>query len=109
MSDDEPTREAIDHSTGPVLLEFGAKWCGHCRAIAPQVAAVLKKYPEVRHIQVEDGPGQPLGRSFGVKLWPTFVFLQDGREVARAVRPGVGEVRKGLDAIAGTGDQAFSP
>jgi len=28
-----------------------------------------------------------LGRCFGVKLWPTFVFLRDGAEVARLVRP----------------------
>jgi thioredoxin 1 len=37
---------------------------------------------------VEDGSGRPLGRSFGVKLWPTLIFLADGREVARLVRPG---------------------
>ena len=30
---------------------------------------------------------QPLGRSFRVKLWPTLVFLRDGEEVARLVRP----------------------
>jgi len=36
---------------------------------------------------VEDGRGRPLGRSFGVKLWPTLVFLKDGQEVARLVRP----------------------
>ena len=28
-----------------------------------------------------------LGRSFRVKLWPTLVFMRDGREVARLVRP----------------------
>jgi thioredoxin 1 len=36
---------------------------------------------------VEDGPGRALGRSFRVKLWPTLVFLKDGREVDRVVRP----------------------
>ena len=41
----------------------------------------------MQHIKVEDGSGQPLGRSFGIKLWPTMVFLKDGREVARLVRP----------------------
>jgi thioredoxin 1 len=28
-----------------------------------------------------------LGRSFTVKLWPTLIFLKDGQEVARVVRP----------------------
>ena len=41
----------------------------------------------MRHIQVKDGSGRPLGRSYGVKLWPTLVFLRDGQEVARLVRP----------------------
>jgi thioredoxin 1 len=41
----------------------------------------------VRHIKIPDASGQRLGRSFGVKLWPTLVFLKDGAEVARLVRP----------------------
>jgi thioredoxin 1 len=41
----------------------------------------------VRHIKVEDASGKRLGRSFDAKLWPTLIFLQDGREVARVVRP----------------------
>ena len=42
----------------------------------------------MRHIKVEDGSGRPLGRSFKVKLWPTLIFLDNGREVDRLVRPG---------------------
>jgi thioredoxin 1 len=41
----------------------------------------------VRHVKVEDGSGRPLGRSFTVKLWPTLVFLRDGLEVVKLVRP----------------------
>ena len=58
--------------------EFGASWCPHCQAIQPCLEAMLAGYPEVEHISVEDGRGKPLGRSFGVKLWPTLVFLRDG-------------------------------
>ena len=64
------------------------------------MAALLKKFPEVRHVNVEDGPGLPLGRSFRVKLWPTLVFLRDGQVEKIAVRPGAAEVRAGLEAIA---------
>lgn len=47
----------------------------------------LTRHAAVRHVWVEDGKGKPLGRSFRVKLWPTLVFLKDGREVTRLVRP----------------------
>jgi len=97
----EPTRGEIDVMAGPVVLEFGASWCGHCRALAPKLARLLESYPEIRHIKVEDGPGLPLGRSFRVKLWPTLVFLKDGRAVKQAARPGLGEIREGLAMIAG--------
>jgi thioredoxin 1 len=69
------------------VVEFGDAWCGHCRRARPLVEAALGDHPGVRHLKIADGPGRPLGRSFGVKLWPTLVFISDGKEVARLVRP----------------------
>ena len=48
---------------------------------------MLKRHPAVRHIKVEDGKGKPLGRSFGVKLWPTLILMENGKEKGRVVRP----------------------
>jgi thioredoxin 1 len=84
----EPARSAIDQLPGSAVLEFGTPWCGYCMAAQEPIAQAINAYPDVRHIKIEDGKGQPLGRSFRVKLWPTLVFLRDGREVARLVRPG---------------------
>jgi len=83
----EPSREEVDALEGATLLEFGAHACGHCRRAQPLVAQALASHPGVRHLKVADASGRRLGRSFGVKLWPTFVFLRDGREVSRLVRP----------------------
>jgi hypothetical protein len=41
-----------------------------------------------------------LGRSFKIKLWPTLIFLQDGRELARAVRPtSIDELRSCMQVL----------
>lgn len=86
-SDIEPTRADIDATPGLLLIEFGTDWCGHCRRAQPLIAEASAQHPNVRHLRVIDGPGKPLGRSFGVKLWPTLVFLKDGQEASRLVRP----------------------
>src|SRR3954451_22921518 len=99
----EPTRDEIDRTSGPVLLEFGASWCGHCQALAPKLARLLESHPDVQHVKVEDGPGKRLGRSFRVKLWPTLVFMREGQVVKQIARPVLGEVREGLEAIDGEG------
>jgi thioredoxin 1 len=83
----EPTREEIDASSQPTVIEFGASWCGYCQAAQADITAALSKHPDVRHIKVEDGKGKPLGRSFKVKLWPTLVYLERGVEIGRVVRP----------------------
>lgn len=97
----QPERSAVDAMPGTVLLDFGANWCGYCRAAEPLIDEALAGSPAsanpVRHLKVEDGPGRPLGRSFRIKLWPTVVVLKDGQEVARVVRPvSADEVRVAL-------------
>jgi thioredoxin 1 len=94
-----PTREEIDRTSGPLLLEFGTDWCGHCRALALRISELLDRHPEVRHVKVEDGPGRPLGRSFKVRLWPSFVFLRDGRVVHQLARPGHAQLDEGFRAL----------
>ena len=90
-ADVELKREEVDALQGPTLLEFGSPWCGHCRRAQPLIAEALAAHPEVRHIKVADASGKRLGRSFKVKLWPTLVFLKDGKESAQLVRPGIAQ------------------
>jgi len=96
----EPTRAEVDALRGPALLEFGSPTCGHCRRAQPLIAQALAAHPRVRHLKIADASQRHLGRSFGVKLWPTLVLLASGREVTRLVRPvAAGEIGKALAAI----------
>jgi thioredoxin 1 len=96
----EPSRATIDALDGPTVIEFGTPWCGYCRAAQPRLAGALADHPGVRHIKIADGSGRPLGRSFQVRLWPTLVFMRDGKEVARLVRPAdAGEISQALQQI----------
>jgi thioredoxin 1 len=99
-SDDEPSTSEIESMKGPVVLEFGNSWCGFCRRAEPFVKEALSARDEVRHVRVADGSGRRLGRSYRVKLWPTLIFLDDGTEVSRLVRPDNSAAIKGaLDQI----------
>lgn len=99
-----PTRDDVDQLPGATVVEFGTPWCGFCQRAQPLIEQALEDRDEVAHIKVEDGPGQRLGRSFGVKLWPTLVFLRDGKEMARLVRPhdaqSIHEALQGITATA---------
>ena len=102
----EPTRAEVDQMRGAVVLEFGAVWCPHCQRVRSTMATLLRTYPEVRHIQIEDGPGLPLGRSFRVKLWPNFVFMRDGRMLRQLARPSRQELQDAMHEVAADGAPA---
>lgn len=82
-----PSRDDLDKRLGATVVEFGTDWCGHCRAAQEPIAAAFADHSGIAYLRIEDGKGRPTGRSYGVKLWPTLIFLADGREVARVVRP----------------------
>lgn len=84
------THDEAQALPGATVLEFGTNWCSWCQGAQPAIAQALQGHRGLTHLKIEDGKGRPLGRAYGVKLWPTLIFLKDGREVARVVRPDAG-------------------
>lgn len=83
----EPSPADVQKLKGALVIEFGTAWCGHCQAAQPLLAKAFARHAAVNHLKIEDGSGRRLGRAFRVKLWPTLIFLRDGEEISRLVRP----------------------
>ena len=97
---DLPTRDEVEAIREPTVVEFGQPGCGHCQAAAPLIKAAFADFTGVVHLKLEDAKGRLLGRAFKVKQWPTLIFLQEGEEVARLVRPQSEQaVREALEKI----------
>jgi thioredoxin 1 len=72
-------KEVIE-SKLPVLLDFWAPWCGPCKASAPQVEALAKKYSDkikVGKLNVDEA-GE-IATQFAVMSIPTFMIFKNGK------------------------------
>jgi thioredoxin 1 len=94
------SREQVDRLPGVTVLEFGTGWCPHCQAVQASLRQALEGRREIRHLKIEDGKGRPLGRAFGVKLWPNFVLLRDGEVLSQWARPETEELLRALEQLA---------
>jgi protein disulfide-isomerase A4 len=79
-----------------IFVEFYAPWCGHCKALEPQLskaAEVLKqRQPPISVGKVDATTNEKLAKRYGVTGFPTlFLFLQgkhteyDGARTAEAI------------------------
>lgn len=81
-------RDDVDAEQGNQVLVFGTNWCGYCKAAMIYIEEAENSTGTQAHWRfIEDGPGRRLGRSFRIKQWPTLVFLCNGVEIGRVVRP----------------------
>jgi thioredoxin 1/putative thioredoxin len=73
-------------SETPVLVEFGAEWCGPCKLVAPELEALSRELSGKAKIVTVDIDKSPLlARELGVQSVPTFVVFNQGRPVGGRV------------------------
>lgn len=66
-------------STGCVLVECYAQWCGVCKAIVPKVEEIEKANPNYKFCKMDVEKCPKIAESLGITNLPTFVLYSDGK------------------------------
>ena len=83
---DASFEEAVLKSDKPVLVDFGAEWCGPCRTLGPIIEELATEY-EGRVVvgKVDVDNNQEFTAKYGVRNIPTVLLFKDGEVVGRQV------------------------
>ena len=69
---------------GPVIVEFGATWCGPCRMLKPLLDRLAKDYTgKLKFVSVDVDANQALASRYGMSFIPLLVVIEKGRELER--------------------------
>lgn len=72
-------------SDKPVLLDFGASWCGPCQMVSPVIEQIGEENDSIRVGKVNVDEQGELTMQFRVVSIPTLVVMKGGEEVNRIV------------------------
>lgn len=73
-------------STGVVLVDFWASWCGPCKMLAPTIDELASEYEgrvSVCKVDVDECPD--LATRFGIFSIPTVLIFKDGEKKEQVV------------------------
>lgn len=99
---DQNFEEKVLAAEKPVLVDFGAEWCGPCKALAPMVEQLAKDYRDVLDVYTLDiGENPQAPARFGVLSVPTLLLFHQGEVVGRLVGSvSKAQIEKMIDSLA---------
>ncbi len=73
-------------STTPVLIDYWAEWCGHCRMVAPILDEIAGEYQgrlNIMKVNVDENRSIPA--KYGIRGIPTLMLFKNGEVAATKV------------------------
>jgi thioredoxin 2 len=81
--DDSQLKTVLAKSSGLVLLDVWAPWCGPCRAMAPQFTAAASTLAGYARLVKLNADNSQMVSTLGVSGIPALILFRDGRIVDR--------------------------
>ena len=92
--------KTVKQSSGLVMVDFWASWCGPCQATAPTLDRVAEKMlGKIKIYKVNIDENHKLASDLGVMSIPTMIIFKDGEEKDRIVGAlGESEITKRIES-----------
>lgn len=72
-------------SSGVVLVDFFADWCGPCKMITPVLEEIDSELSNVTIVKVDVDQSQDIAMRYGVQTIPNLIIFKDGKAVDQII------------------------
>ena len=84
INDDQFETEVLN-ATLPVVVDFGASWCGNCQMVAPILDELASEMPNIKFVKIDIDKNSGYAAKLGVMSIPAIFIYKDGEVVFKQV------------------------